>query len=503
MKISPLVKVDPQHWHNLTTPMHLHKLYQQNPQIISNVIESVWSKNIGGDDLSSFADQFNTKYVDNPTQEYEWFLQGADERNFPIIDYWEDYSASGKPDKPGIARSRFVVEFGEDCFMKTDEIAPPNPEDYNLRVVDEPRTKGTNKLYMVELVTGNDELFVDPSDLSNSTRWSKLYSSVTKHLSTDSGGVSHNSPFRMANIPSMIRKHTLVPGSMISQGKNQPLAFQYQEPGKTGTRHMPWISSLDYRMMTEFRRERARLLLYGKSNKLPSGSYANKDGNGYQIESGFGMFEQMSGTNTIFYNTFSLEKLTQMAMSLTVGKVAGDRHRFVLVTGAYGAWQFHKAAEVLGAQIVPQGNPDRIQNVKNGNMTLMGGQFVSYVTINGISFEIMIDDTKDNAVMHGHRYHPSGQGLISSYEYEILDFGTDNGEDNIVKIEPKNMQDRFAYTYIPGLRTPFTPSNDPFGGGAPTQAATNRDGYEINMMYTGGMMIKNPMRTARYLPNIR
>lgn len=497
---SPLVDVEQQYWNGLTTPMHLHQLYMKEPQIISNTIENVWSKNIGGDDLVRFTDQFSTTYVDDPTMPYEWYLQGADERNFPIVDYWKDFSASGKPDKPGIGHGRFVVEFAEHAFRKEDIIAPPNPEDYYLRIVEEPQSKGTNTLYMVELFTGDEELFVDPEDLEQGTRWSKQYSAAGFTLSSDSGDVSHVSPFKMSNRLSMIRKSTTVPGSAISQGKNKPLAFQYKIDGKKFT---SWINRLDWEMMKEFRRERARLLLYGKSNRKVDGSYANKQSNGYAIESGFGLYQQMSGTNTYEYNTFDLDKLTEIAMGLTVGKVAGDTHRFVLVTGSYGAWLFHKAAEEKGAVLVPQGNPNRIQGVNSGDMTLMGGQFMKYRTVNGITFEIMIDDMKDDPVIHGNRYHPSGQGLLSSYEFEIFDFGTSSGQDNIVKVEPKQMVDRFAYTYMQGLRSPYGPGgNDPMGGGQPIPVSSTIDGYEINMMYTGGMKIHNPMRTARYLPAI-
>ncbi len=487
MLISKLQTLDPKDWAGLTTDNHLGALYMQQPQLVSEVIEHIYKVNLGGDDVVSFINQFPVMYIDDDVP-FDWLLQGADEKNIPLLGaYKADFSTA--PTKAGIARSTFFMEFGERLFEATDVIVGEKTELYRLRVVADPISRGTSWMYEVQLVTGDDNLFVPSDELTAGKRWSKDYSLVEQTLSKRGGGIMHTSPFRMRNWLSMIRKQYTVPGNMIRKGENKPLAFSWVD--QDGKKITSWLGKLDWDFLTQFRRERARLLMYGDANKLPDGTFGNVGESGYEIRSGYGLYAQVAPSNLFFYNTFDLDYISEVALGLSVGKLPEDSRKFVLSTGEYGAYQFHKAVEEKAGWWTPNFNTDRIK--MSGNKMSYSGQFLKYVFVNGIEFEVMIDPMLDNPVRNKIQ-HPDG-GLASSREYNLWDFGTANGAPNIQRVALKG--DEEIYKYIPGMRDPFSPYNNLT---KPGMAATSVDGYEVHKMFIGGLRVKNPMRTMRIVP---
>jgi len=155
-------------------------------------------------------------------------------------------------------------------------------------------------------------------------------------------------------------------------------------------------------------------------------------------------------------------------------------------------YQFHKAIQ---AKSVTYG-PNRTEMRYSGDVNNMkySGQFVGYGFINGIEISLMHIPFLDDPALNP-QVHPDG-GLLSSYEYLILDFGTSNGSPNIQKVQVKGVDEIFKY--IPGMRDPFTPGSQK----TPSMTVSSVDGYELHRMYIGGVKVHNPLRVARYLPNL-
>jgi len=494
MLISPLQKYEPKDWSGLTTENHLGALFAQEPQYISKVIEQIYKVNLGGDDIVSFLDQFPTEYVQDDVP-FKWMLQGADEKNIPLIGCYDNMvdavAGTESTTSRGIGMSTFVLVFPEKLFSATDVIVGEQPDLYKLRIIKDVEPLGTNYAATVQLVTGNDMLTVPIDQLAPTTRWSKEYSLVEQTLSKRGGEVSHTSPFMMENTLSMIRKQYEVPGNMIRKGLNKPLAFSFVDVnGKMQTR---WIHKLDWDFLVQFRRERARLLLYGNSNKKADGSYGNLGESGYEIRAGHGLYEQIAPSNIFYYTKFDIDWLTQIAIGLSVGKLPEDERRFVLSTGEYGMFQFHNAVENKVTGWEPNRFQDRI--TISGNKMTYKGQFLEYRTVNGITFELMHDPMKDSPIRNK-VYHPEG-GLLSSREYDLLDFGSSSGDANIKKVMLEGEEEIFKY--IPGMRDPYSAYNNLTQPGV---TASSVDGYEVHKMFIGGMRIANPMKCARILPSV-
>lgn len=491
-KISKLQIVDQKYWGGLTREAHLGWLGMLEPQYVNKIIDRIYEVNYGSDNIVSFIDQFPVHYLDEEGT-YRWMLQGSEERNIPLTGAaLIDGTAINATHRPGVGRSQFFLTFPERYFAATSVIVGEYPDDYALRVVEDPVEVATGWRYRVELLTGEDTLFVPPADLIPGTRWSEEYGLVEHELSKRGTEVKHAGPLMMENVTSVIRKNYEVPGNMITKGKNHPLAFAFiDQDGKTQTR---WIDKLGWDFMKQFRWDKARLLLHGKSNKLMDGQYGNKGESGNTVRSGFGLYEQMEGGNTLFANRFSLDSLTDFAMDITVGKFKEDSRKLVLSTGEYGAYDFHKAASNKASGITWLQSGHNFKT-SGGKMILDEGQIMKYVAVNGIEFNIIIDPMKDEQVRNK-IYHPEG-GLASSRIYDIWDFGTTGGKPNIQRVAVKDNEEFFKY--IPGMRDPFTPYNKPSG---PQMTASVVDGYSVHKQFIGGVMIHNPLKTGRILPAI-
>lgn len=491
-KISKLQIVDQKHWGGLTREAHLGWLGMNDPQYVSKVIDKIYEVNYGTDNIVSFIEQFPVHYL-NDEGVYRWMLQGAEERNIPLVGATTTAGAGFiAGDRPGLARSQFFMVFPERYFSATSVIVGEHPDDYQLRVTEDPVEVATGWRYRVELINGDDSMFVPLEDLQPGQRWSEEFGLVEHELSKRGNEVKHSGPMMMENVTSVIRKNYEVPGNMITKGENHPFAFAFvDQDGKTHTR---WLNKLEWDFMRQFRWDKARLLMHGKSNKLADGQYGNRGESGNVIRSGFGLYEQMDGGNLMYFNKFSLNKLTDFAMDISVAKLREDSRKFVLSTGEYGAYEFHKAAseKASGFTWLDSGHNFK---TSGGKMELNEGQIMKYVAINGIEFNIVIDPMKDNSVRNK-ILHPQG-GLASSRTYDIWDFGTTNGEPNIQRVAVKDNEEFFRY--IPGMRDPFTAGGK---GSNPSMAATSVDGYSVYKQYIGGILLRNPLKTGRIIPNV-
>ena len=465
----------------------------QEAEVISSVMNRLYELNIGTDNAVSFVNNLPTEYI-NDDVVYKWYLQGSDERSIPLTKATTD--AAGGTDvtdaaQAGLARGVFFLWFPERYFEATSHIVGERPEVYQLRVLEDPANIGSLWRYKVQLFTADDTLWVPASELTANTLFSELFGMVEQELSKRGTGVHHTAPYQMENVTAMIRKNYDVPGNMISKGKNKPLAYAFiDQNGKTQTR---WIDKLGWDFYTQFERDKARLLMYGKSNKLTDGSYGHKGESGNTIRSGFGMYEQIEYGNILSYNTFSLDMLTDFAMDMSYGKIPEDKRAFMLSTGEYGAYQFHKDA-VTKASGFSYLSTDVNIKTSGGKLTLDEGQFLNYVAVNGIKFKITIDPNKDG--YPNTKRHPDG-GLASSRIYDIFDVGTTNGVANISKVSVKDEEEYFGY--ISGLRDPFSPYNK---RSDPRMMATSVDGYSVYKGFIGGVKITNPKKTARIIPSI-
>lgn len=486
----PTLRVESKDWAGLTTENHLGALFGEQPEKIGKFISRLEYLDLG-EDLISYMEQFPIHYLEDD-KEFEWLLQGAEEKNIPLAKATDlAGTAVTATDEFGKGISRFLLWFDEKLFFQTHVIVGQNPDLYKLLVRTEAEQRGKYFVYEVELVTGDTNLYVPYEELIQGTRWSIEYSLSEQTLSKTGSDISFTSPFRMSNRMSMMRKKHLVPGNMINKKANDPVIFGLH--GKDNKPFNAWLNKLDWEFRRQFRREKAKLLMFGQSNRMSDGSYANLGESGYEIKAGMGLREQISPSNIMYYNKFDIETFIDYCLSLSVGKLPEDARRFVIGTGEHGLKMVSRAIERYATASALE--YVRIPGLEGGPKAgYQRPQYVKVADINGIKLEFMHIPQYDDAVRNKVK-HPDG-GLAESHRMTIMDFGSAQGEPNIQLVRAKGYEEQFAY--IPGLRDPFTPG----GQGKPKIAATSVDGYEIHKADWFGILVRNPMRMGEWIPNV-
>lgn len=485
----PTLRYESKDYSGLVTSNHIAALFGDKPLLLNDFITQLQYLDLS-EDLISRVMKYDIKYIEDD-REYEWLLQGAQEKNIPLISATDiSGSAFSGTDEPGKNGARFIMIFPEKLFFQQHVIVGENPDYYALLIRSEGKQVGTNFKYEVELITDNPDTFIPLEEIAAGTRWSIDYSLVEQILSKKGSDISFTSPFRLANRMSMIRKEHTVPGDMILKKENDPAIFGIS--GKDGKAHKMWLNKLDWQFLNEFRREKARLLMFGKSNRRADGTYGNLGDSGYEIKAGMGLRDQISPSNKFYYGSFDIETFVDYALGLSVGKIPQDKRNFVVGTGEHGLKVISRAIEqYAGANALDY---DRQPLGSGSKASYQRSQFVKLADINGITFEFMHMPEYDDEVRNK-KYHPDG-GLAESHRMTIMDFGTADGQPNIQMVRAKGFDEVFRY--LPGLRDPYTPG----GKGSPQFMASKVDGYEIHKADWCGIMVRNPMRCGEWIPNV-
>ena len=225
-QLLPLQKYEAKDYNGLVTDNHFHALYQQKPQLISNVIREIYKTNLQGK-LREFCDRFPVKEVEQENGFYNWMLQGQHDKNLPLVDAetisGASISGGNFPANVGANGERFYLIFDEALFEETN-VLRGEVDDYHL-LVKKAMDAGSRFKFEVELVTDNSTKSIPSEELAIGTRWSKFYSLSPSTLSYQGSKPYFTSPWRMENRPSTLRMEYEVAGNTINKGKNEPLEF--------------------------------------------------------------------------------------------------------------------------------------------------------------------------------------------------------------------------------------------------------------------------------------
>lgn len=497
MKIALTQITDQKNWAGLTKANNLvHAGLTKGPAQLSQMISNLYEMVNGDDNLVSFIEKFPTKYVDQET--YEWMLRGSSERNIPLVKaaYGTSFTeiTSSTTVQVGLNFAPFYLYFAEKWFSAPSVIAGLRPEDYQVKILEDPTPEGDLWRYKVGIFGNNPNTFMPLEELLQGVPYGQMYAPVEREFSKRGSDIQYESFYKLQNTVSYFRKGTKVPGSMIKMGKNIPLAYAFQDD--KGNKQVAWIDKVGYEFYKQFRRDYARGIVYGKNTMGADGNAMQFGESGNPIMNGYGLYEQMQGGNNGFYNVFNIDAFTYFLQGISYNKLNEDSRDFLVTTGEYGALQFHQAVQAKMGQYAWLRSDMNFKNISDMNVSIQEGQIRSFDWINGIKVRIMIDKMLDSPISAGKMRHPNG-GYISSYIYNIWDFGTNGGEPNIRKVAVKG--DEEYYKYVPGFRDPFTPGAM---GTSMTMTTNMEDAYEIGGMKIGSVVIENPLRTARYMPSV-
>lgn len=473
-------------WGGLTTKNHLGYFYLTKPQKASDFMTYIWQSYIGYADLDSILNQFPTLMLDRD-DEFEWDIMADGDRAIPLVGAYIDNVALTATDKAGVAHSQFQLEFGESYFFDTDLIVG-HKEEYQIRILDDPKPNGTNWLYECELMSGDSTAFVPYSELLVGKKFSQLFAPVETYFSKKGTMTHYTSPTKMKNTFTRIRMEEIIPGNMVNR---EPWGVKWKDKD-TGKVLSAWQDYREWKFEWDFRRQKNNMLYYSRLNKSADGTFKQKGKSGVSIEMGAGIRQQIESGNKYYYPTedFDIDWLFEVMLDLSENKLPHDKRKFLLRTGERGLLQFSTAIRNHAQLYTFLRDSSMIKN-KDGKMSF-GGQFIEFIGPNGIEITVEHDKTKDDPVLHKIK-HPNG-GVAESYVYDLLDIGTSDGRPNIQKVAQKGMEDIKGYE--PGLRNPFAMNErNPI-------MSTSTDGYKFHRMFIGGAIVYDPTRCLILKPQI-
>lgn len=490
-QLLPLQKYEATTYNGLVTDNHFYSLYQQQPELISQVIKSIYKTNLQGK-LREFVDRFPVKEVEQENGFYNWMLQGQHDRNLPLADAetmsGASISAGTFPSNVGANGERFYLIYDEPLFEETNVLKGENDAYHYL--VKRAFDAGSRYKYEVELVTDSPSLSVPSEELAIGTRFAKFYSLSPSTLSHTGSKPYFTSPWRMENRPSTMRMQYEVAGNTINKGGNEPLLFGFEYKGQT---EKMWINYQDLVAHHQCEEMFARMQVYGKKNWTSDHQYLNKDDKTkYNIESGAGFFDQIAPSNVHYYNTYDLDWHLSLLLDMGVGRIERGKRTIHLLTGEFGAIEISKQINakngknvtiITEAPLTKGSNPANLGG--SNTRQAMEPQYNVYEWYNGVVIKVEILDFFDDNVYFPQQ-HPDGLGLTESHRILALDYGEEAG---IYRVKPKGTPD-YNWGYIPGMRDPFTPG----GKGQPKQIASSIDGYEVHLQKWGGMMVEDPTK---------
>jgi len=452
----------------LTQQNHLSSAFLTEPETMSTLVTRLFGKQ--GSNPIQFLTGGMGRSREIGNREYQWFLQGDDEKAISIVANFGDGGST-----PGKNKTTFRVKLAEKWFAD-QEVLVADDRTYRVRVMEDPYFDGDGYVYTLRLTDTDAAAYIDPALLQPGKQFSKEYTTVPE-LSTG-GNTTFSTPFQMRNHLTTLRKSYTVTRSAATD----VLVIQMKDPesGKTTT---TWTKYAEWEFMAQWYREVERSLWYSTFSANSKGETDMLGSNGLPVYEGAGIREQIAQANVREYTELTEKIIRDFLIDLSYNVTPESSRDFVAFTGEYGFAEFDRAMKDSASEWTLV---DSKFVTGSGQELALGGQFKTYMGLNGTKLTLKHLPLYDNTVMQRSLHYQSGRPL-ESYRFTILDFGTQGGESNIKKVYKKDSEMIMWHT---------AGSVDPYGNTAKsisTMRSNNLDGYAVHMLAECGIQIENPM----------
>ena len=159
-----------------------------------------------------------------------------------------------------------------------------------------------------------------------------------------------------------------------------------------------------------------------------------------------------------------------------------NERKFVALTGEMGMREFDRILKerASGFNLI-----DTKFITGSGQELTLGGQFTTYKMTNGIEMTLKHFPLYDN-ITYNRKLHPITGKPLESYRFTFLDFGTRDGEANIVKVARKNRE--FVMWNTSGSVAP----GQGYGKAVNVVRSNAKDGYAVHFLGEVGIMLRDP-----------
>lgn len=255
---------------------------------------------------------------------------------------------------------------------------------------------------------------------------------------------------------------------------------------------------LETEAVNEIRNEVELFMIYGRSSTHHTDNVSGK-----ALTTGPGLIEFVEQAQEVPYATTlnGIDKMVAEIQALWYNTIPISQRKLILYTGEPGLALFHNWVEekfgntaVMSTEDLILGESTPFEPGRNGK-SYGKLQFTKYFTPTFGEITVahwpLLDNTRVNGVKMPGTYYP-----VSAYEFWAFDIGF--GEPNIQMLTRSNKE---RSMYIPGTLSPFGyvgPNNPVFK--QPTDP--NYDGYKWRHRKSFGLVVIEPDRLVRFLPQI-
>jgi hypothetical protein len=430
-------------WHsNFTDKNALGRNLMIEPAMFEGIMTQIFTaKNYSDNPLTLMMNKFGSKREIDQT-EWTWKLEGANTRPLRVMENME----SGN-NTPGKYKTNFKVKLDEPWWLQGDVIHPGNPE-YQCRVQEVLGNQGNGYVYVLRLMSDNDNAYVLPEYLNPGAKWGKLYSQYSEASSLD-GSTQYPSSIMLKSRMSRYRKMYKVTGDAA----NEVLAVKIMYEGKA---YLSWIHYAEAKYWSDFYRELERGAWYSRSTDT-----VLDDSTGRPVRSGPGVQELLKNSHVFKYSVLSVDLIQQYLMDIFYGRIKpGSQRNVKAFTGEAGMLLFHEAVQQWSEKsgfikMVDSFTRDTKSEYSN-RAKEAGYMYVKYNLSNGGSLELIHNPLYDDRTIN-FDLDPVTGFPKESMRFTFLDF--ENGGDGSTNIEWIDKKNGFKVGYMAGLHNPFGPTN--------------------------------------------
>jgi len=448
------------------------------PHVVSTVLSYIFGRFDQGNIVDFITNGLgNTLVVEN--RQYEWNVMIEHDRAIRIVAAEIDGAAvtttAASTDVPGINNQAItlVLEekwFGPGAILEFDD------KDFQVRVIGEPYQDGDNWVYTVVTADGQPESYIDPILLAAGCQVSRTGSAYEEY-SDEADIVNYQTPFKLRNHLTTMRMTYDITGDAYSS----VMVIAIRDP-KTKKSTLYWSAYQEWVAMRQWYERLDRMTMYSKYNANSTGEVTLQGTNGRPVYIGAGLLQQISPANRKSYTTLTLELLDTFLSDLSYNILGQGERKFIALTGEMGMREFDRVLrqKASGYNLVDT----KFISGSGQNLTL-GGQFTTYLGLNGIQITLKHFPVYDNPTFN-RKLHPISGKPLESYRMTFVDFGMRDGTSNLRKVVRKDRE--FVMWHVAGSVAPGSGHAKSIS----TLRANSKDGYQVNFLSEQGVMLADP-----------
>lgn len=365
----------------------------------------------------------------------------------------------------------FKLVFPDRWFVKDYVLV--SQSGVQARIMKEPRPKGNNWEYTLQLVSPDQNQTMPSEDVKPGSEFAVMFAPVGVDFSRGNA-MNWEAPGKVEHKLTTIRK------SYEISGNANDYVVDIQLPTRGGGTSRYWMDFQEWQRYLQWKQEYESLLWYGQQSYNQSGNTHLTDERNQPVIIGPGVLQQIPNKET--YSILTPEKLHNVVGDVFFNMTDGDNKQVTLFTGTGGKREFDAAMKKeLNSQSYTVIDNGRFLNGSGRNITLTG-YFTTYEHIDGHTVNVVKVPMFDHGPLaQASQDHPVSGLPLESYRMVFLDMTNYQGTPNVQMVNKSGRE--LVRWAVPGSVIPRG-----FEGNA--TRATDLDGASVHYLKTCGICLK-------------